>query len=245
MVNPFGASLLITLRLMTSVEAKDFGVQGTIYPILEEDPISLIQDKLNAMEKSGELKQHNKELQEKTKVSVEKPKPVEGITKATEARVFYYDPTYIVAQDILDYAGKLIVQKGTKVNSLKTVSLPYSLLFFDGDDPEQKNWAKEQVEQACVFDSKANDFNNSCQKLKLILLKGTPLSLSEEWKVPVYFDQGGVLTQKLGIKHIPAVLTQEDLRLKIEEIDVQSYKEDCTRKGSNATSDAPIRQENR
>jgi hypothetical protein len=34
----------------------------------------------------------------------------------------------------------------------------------------------------------------------------------------VYFDQQGVLTKKLGIQHVPALVSQEELRLRIEEI---------------------------
>jgi conjugal transfer pilus assembly protein TraW len=49
-------------------------------------------------------------------------------------------------------------------------------------------------------------------------VKGAPLLLSEELKVPVYFDQSGLLTKKLGIHHVPALVTQEGMRLRIEEI---------------------------
>ena len=55
--------------------------------------------------------------------------------------------------------------------------------------------------------------------IKLILTKGAPLALMEELKAPVYFDQGGFLVKKLGIHHVPAIVTQEKLRLRIEEIE--------------------------
>lgn len=203
MVNPFAASLFIILKLATTVEAKDFGSHGTTYPITEEDPIALIQSKLKEMEKNGELERHNKELQQKTKVTVERPSPVQGIRRASKSRTFYYDPSYTVTHDITDHTGKIIAQKGSKVNPLETVNLPYSLLFFDGDDEEQREWAKEQLQQ---------------RSAKLILVKGKPLSLAEEWEIPVYFDQGGILAKKLGIKHVPALITQERMDLRIEEI---------------------------
>lgn len=204
-----------------TAQAKDFGVHGTIYPIEEQDPIALIHQKLKEMEKRGELEQHNKELQKRTKETIERPKPVKGITKAEKNRVFYFDPTYVVKEDIKDHAGQIIYQKGSKVNPLETVSLPYSLLFINGDDEQQKNWAKEQLQKACNNASDPKDSLKSCPGgniPKIILVKGAPLSLAEEWSMPVCFDQAGNLTKKLGIKHIPALVTQEKKLLRIEEI---------------------------
>jgi conjugal transfer pilus assembly protein TraW len=207
--------------ITNTVQAKNFGVHGTIYPIEEQDPIALIQQKLKEMEERGEFERHHKELQKKTKEAIERPKPVEGITKAEKGRIFYFDPTYVVKEDIRDHIGQTIYQKGTKINPLETVSLSYSLLFIDGDDEQQKNWAKEKMQEACNNGFERKEFPKLCPSgniSKIILIKGAPLSLGEEWTMPVYFDQAGNLTKKLGIKHIPALVTQEKRLLRIEEI---------------------------
>lgn len=106
-----------------TAQGKSLGTHGVIYPIEEEDPIALIQQKLKVMEESGELKLRNIELQKKARASVERPKPVEGITKATKTRIFYFDPTYVVKEDLYDHQGRLFAKKGTKLNPLKTVNL--------------------------------------------------------------------------------------------------------------------------
>ncbi|MBY0292580.1 MAG: type-F conjugative transfer system protein TraW [Alphaproteobacteria bacterium] len=183
--------------------ARDLGAHGVLFPIEEEDPIQLIQQKLKVIEENGELERHNHILQKKGKAAVERPKPVEGITRATQGRVFYYDPTYVVKADLVDHQGHVFYKKGTKINPLETVSLSQNLLFFDADDEEQKNFAKEKLQQG---------------SLKLILIKGKPLALSEEFKIPVYFDQGGILTKKLGITQVPALVAQEKTRLHIQEV---------------------------
>lgn len=197
---------LLCLGQTIALHAKDFGVRGKIAPIEEHDPIVLIQSKLKTMEERGELERHNRELQKKTRVAIERPKPVEGIFKAKETRIFYYDPTYIVPEDIKDHMGQIIHPKGTRINPLETISLSQNLLFFDGDDDEQVAFAKEKLKE---------------NSLKLILVKGAPLSLYEELKVPVYFDQSGLLTKKLGIRHVPALVIQERIRLRIEEIKME------------------------
>ncbi len=209
--------LFLYLAQTIALQAKDMGSHGVVYPIDEQDPIILIQNKLNTMEKNGELDRHHLEIQKKTRDAIERPKPVEGITKlipephrgTTENHVFYYDPTYIVPEDLKDHRGKIFYKKGTKINPLETVSLSQDLLFFDGDDPAQVTFAKEKRKEGSI---------------KLILVKGAPLTLSEESGVPVYFDQSGFLTQKLGIKHVPALVTQERLRLRIEEFDLSKEK---------------------
>lgn len=194
-----------------TAQGKSLGTHGVIYPIEEQDPIALIQQKLKVMEDNGELAERNIELQKKARSSVERPKPVEGITKATKNRVFYFDPTYEVKEDLYDHRRQCFAKKGSKINPLEIVTLSTNLLFFDGDDEEQVSLAMEKLEQNSV---------------KLILIKGSPLALAEELKSPVYFDQNGVLSRKLGIEHVPAFITQAGHQLQIEEIDMR--KEDVS-----------------
>ena len=37
-------------------------------------------------------------------------------------------------------------------------------------------------------------------------------------RVPVYYDQNGTLTRQLGIAQVPALVSQEGLRLRIDEL---------------------------
>ncbi len=184
-------------------EAKDLGVHGSICPIAEEDPIALIQNKLKKMEEKGELLKHNLLIQKRTKESVERPSPVEGISKTTKSRLFTYDPTFTVQKDIKDHLGRIIYAKGTKINPLETVTMTEDLLFIDGDDPEQKSWAFDRIEKSVVSEQKE-------RRIRLVLVKGPPLALSEELGIPVYFDQGGFLTKKFGINHVPAIVGQSN-----------------------------------
>lgn len=193
--------LFFLLFSSSQVQAKDLGTIGVISPIVEQDPIQLIQQKLKTMEDLGELKQHQHALAKKAKDAVERPLPVEGITRATKSRLFTYDPTYEVKKDIKDHRGQILYSKGTRVNPLETVNLSQSLLFFDGDDEEQVAFVKEKIEEAFLVRA----------SLRLILVRGAPLVLSEEFQRPVYFDQGGFLTKKLGIKHVPAIVSQSSL----------------------------------
>jgi conjugal transfer pilus assembly protein TraW len=42
----------------------------------------------------------------------------------------------------------------------------------------------------------------------------------KSWRIPVYYDQQGLLTRRLGIAQVPALVSQEDKRLRIDEMEV-------------------------
>ncbi len=197
--------------LLISVEeanAKDFGIQGHVFEIKEQDFLEVINAKLKAVD----WNQFNQKIQDKTKDYVETPTAIKNITKAKESKEYFYDPTYVLDQDIYDHIGKLIHAKGTKVNPLEFTSLREALLFIDGDDETQVKFALQQYKQ-------------KQEKLKIILVKGSPLKLQRQERIWIYFDQGGVLATKLDIKEIPALVEQDELELKISIVDLDNMKE--------------------
>lgn len=196
------------LVLATEAEAKDFGVQGHVFEIAEQDFLEVINAKLKAVN----WDKFNQKIQDKTKDYVETPAAIKNITKAKESKEYFYDPTYVLDQDIYDHIGKLIHAKGTKVNPLEFSSLREDLIFIDGDDEAQIKFALQQYRQ-------------KQEKLKIILVKGSPLKLQRKEKIWIYFDQGGILAKKLDIKAIPALVEQDELKLKINIINLDEYTE--------------------
>jgi conjugal transfer pilus assembly protein TraW len=198
--------LLITalsINFAPPAGAKDFATHGHTFEIIEPDLLKQIEHKLKVLNEDGSLAEHERKLMEKAKASVLRPQGVKGITKASEDRTFTYDPSLLVPYDLKDHKGRVFHKAGTRVNPLQYKSLSSALAFIDGDDEHQVVWAEGiQVKQ----------------QAKVILTSGAPFQLMEAWKVSVYFDQGGTLTKKLGIKHVPALVVQEGLKLKISEI---------------------------
>lgn len=179
--------------------AKDFGVEGHTYVIAEESILSVIESRLAKID----IAKLNHELQEKTKGYVERPTAVKGITKAKEDKTFYFDPTFTLDHDIKDHNGKLIHQAGTQVNPLEHIPLKEDLVFIDGDD---------QLQVELALNTRLAKAGN----VKIILVKGSPIGIQKEHKIWIYFDQGGVITRKLGITEIPAIVEQEGLKLRIK-----------------------------
>lgn len=192
--------ILLVLQSKTAC-AKDFGKLGHVYEIAEQDIIAYIKEKLGNIDLKG-LEQRAKE---KVQERVERPSPVRGITRAKESREFYYDPTFILDEPIYDHQGVLIYSAGTSINPLERVPLKNKLIFINGDDKEQVDFAIEEYKRAK-------------EQAKIILIDGPPIKLQKEHKIWIYFDQSGILTKKLNIQKVPAVVSQDKLRLRINEI---------------------------
>ena len=199
-------TLVVFAMLLSFVaRAQDLGVIGPVYPIAEPSLLEVILSKLREAEATGVLARIQRETQANVKRGIEQPAPVEKITKTIKARSFYYDPSIVVPYAITDAEGKVIVTPGTRVNPLDTVSLSKALLFIDARDSAQVGRASK------ILDERGG-------KVKVILTGGSYLDLMRRWKRPVFYDQQGALTEKLGIRHVPALVSQEGKKLKIEEI---------------------------
>lgn len=183
----------------------ELGVVGPTYEITEPDLIEVIQSRLKRMEKSGELGRKQNDYRDRVIGGIEKPNAVSGINATQTPRTFYVDPTWTVDRDIRNAEGSLLFARGLKVNPLDHVSLSHKLVFFDGRDSRQVSLAQRNLEGASG-------------KSKLILVAGEPLKLMRSWKRPVFYDQGGALVRKLGIRQVPAIVSQDGKRLRIDEV---------------------------
>jgi conjugal transfer pilus assembly protein TraW len=185
--------------------AEHLGVIGPVYAIAEPNLLEVILARLRGAESAGELLRLQQDAQQRVRRAIDAPAAVASITRTRKARSFFHDPSIVVPYAIADADGVVIVAPGTRVNPLDTVSLSKALLFFDARDADQVHRARGLLDQ-------------HHGKLKLILTGGSYLELMRRWQVPVFFDQQGVLIEKLGIRHVPAMVSQEGKRLRIDEL---------------------------
>lgn len=198
--------LLAGLPLVSSIAlAVDHGRIGPTYPIKEPDMLEWIEKRVAAKVASGEALRYQQEQSEKMERKLLNPAPLQSVTKASKARTAYYDPTFVVDENIADDRGRILVPAGTTINPLDRVGLSRPLIFFDARDKSQVAFAKR------FLDARAG-------LAKPILVGGSYFDLMKLWDTPVYFDQQSALIRKLGIKHVPAIVVQEGKRLRIDEI---------------------------
>ena len=188
--------------------ARDYGVAGALFPVVEPDLLATIHARLTTLEQTGATRRLNAELQRRSIARVNRPAPVEGLTRAEAPRSWLFDPAIVLADDISDDRGRLIMARGTRVNPLDSVALRQALVFFDGDDPAQLAWALQR----------AANKPPGAKPAKLILVRGAPLELMRTRQRRFYFDQGGTLIRHFSIRALPALVEQQGRQLRISEI---------------------------
>lgn len=199
------AGLIVSFSGTISL-AKDLGVIGSSYPIIERDLIDVIHERIQQKTVSGELDALNQGMADRSKNYAKRP-PGVILPRATAYSAIEVNLVYTLEKDITDADGKVLFKAGTTVNPLDVRPLTSVLCFIDGDDPEQVAW----LESYCVHDVKS----------KLILVNGDYLSVSEKLGVRMYFDQRGYLVQRFGIKALPAVIRQSGKVLYVEEFPIK------------------------
>jgi conjugal transfer pilus assembly protein TraW len=197
-----GAALLVGWPLVSGLRAADYGQMGQTFPIIETDLLTTIETRLTALEANGGIARMQRQMQEQAVASVRRPKPVDGMTPATRARDWLFDPSIVTEDDIVDAKGNLIAARGTRVNPLDLVQLSQALVFIDGDNAAELAWAVKTW---------------SDTRAKIIFVSGSPFDAMKPWQRRFYFDQGGTLTGKFGIRHTPAVVSAAGANLKISE----------------------------
>ena len=199
----FGAAAvwLCFAVLAVPAVAKDLGTRGASWPIAEADLLTEIAARMEEMQRSGEWTRLESEARAQARRSLEEPPPVAGIVPVLERRVHRFDPTITVAENLVGPNGEIIAAAGTRVNPLAHAPLTSALLFIDGRREVEVDWALDQAEPK-----------------RIILLSGRPLELMRRHGRSFYFDLGGRLSARFGVRATPTRLVQDGRYLRLTEI---------------------------
>lgn len=204
--------LASTLSLATGVPfavqlfARDHGQMGEAFPIIEVDLLTTIEAKLRHLEKTGRIAELQSTMREQAVKSVRRPRPVEGLGAATRQRSWLFDPSVMIENDLIDDKGNRIAARGQRVNPMSFVQLTQDLVFIDGTDKAQLDWAVARWSQL---------------KAKIIFVDGSPFDMMKPYQRRFYFDQGGQLVSRFGIRNTPAIVKAEGEMLRIVETPVK------------------------
>ena len=190
--------------------AKDLGVRGAVWPVVEPDLLAEIEARLGAMEASGELDRMRTGALKAARRRIEAPGRVEGIGPARVHHTRLFDPSMEVERDVRSADGTLIAARGARINPLDVQPLTRDLLFIDGARPVEVAWALRHAPPA-----------------RIVLVAGRPLDLMRTHGRRFFFDQGGRLSRRLGLRATPSVVTAEGSALRITEVPLDD-KEDAT-----------------
>lgn len=185
---------LIALLVCTqSVTAADLGTWGDLWPVKEPDMLTVIMQRLTVLEQSGEMGRKMDAFKERVIRNSLRPPAVPGIGRTEKYSSRLFDPSVRLAADIRDNEGRVFAHQGEVMNPLQYVPFNQTLYFINGDDAEQIAWMKRQTP--------------STLESKIILVKGNISAVQKDLDSRIYFDQNGVLCQRLGIDQVPARVT--------------------------------------
>ena len=195
----------LALLLAAPVHALDLGRVGPVWPVAEPDLLALIQSRLEEKQRSGKLARIQAEFEARSRRTLESPAPVAGLVRTRTPRSFLFDPTVTAPDTVREHEGRVLVAAGTRVNPLDYVALSQPLIFFDARD-------RDQVGVALALRQRHRG------RAHLILTGGSFIDFMKRHDLRVYFDQQGLLVHRLGIRQVPALVTQEDRMLRIDEL---------------------------
>ena len=201
-------SLLMGLFMTANAMSEQLTAIGPTYPIAEPHLLEQIRDRLIALEQSGELSRRQSQAQAHAVNTALHPQANAELHAATVARNYAFDPSFTLDRNIADAQGQLMFAAGTRLNPLEWVTMSQHLLFLDATQANQVKLARQLI-----------DFYRG--QVKPILVAGRPAELMKSWHRPVYFDQKGLLVKRLGIAAVPAIVSQEGMLLRVNELVVQ------------------------
>ncbi len=186
-----------------SAAAKDLGARGASWPVAETDLLTAISGRLEEMSASGEWARLERAARARARRSLEEPPPVPGIAPAAARRVRRFDPTVEAAEDIVGPGGEVVVAAGARVNPFAYAPLSSELLFIDGRREAEVAWALARAAAAPA---------------KIVLLAGRPLDLMRRSGRRFYFDLGGRLAARFGVRATPTRAARDGMFLELTEI---------------------------
>jgi conjugal transfer pilus assembly protein TraW len=111
---------------------------------------------------------------------------------------------------VVDASGRVLYPAGTRVNPLMYGGLSHRYIFIDARELAQVDFALGEVK------ARPGD--------AIILVAGDWVSVSKRLGSQAYYDQGGAMTRRFQLSKTPSIVSQDGLRLKIEEFAVGGEK---------------------
>ena len=188
--------------------AKDLGVRGETRAVAEPDLLAQIEGRLALLRDSGTLARFEQKANARARSRIEAPARIAGIAPAKEKRTRLFDPAITVERDIVTPKGTVIAAAGTRIDPFAHRPLTRDLLFIDGTRTAEIAWALAYGRPS-----------------RIVLLAGRPVDLARSHGRPFFFDQGGRLAERFGLRATPSLIEREGAHLRITEIPLEDERE--------------------
>lgn len=207
----FALSLLLFSALAHS---ENLGSTGQTYA-LDRDGREQLKDIVKRKQANGELDEYWRKYRDRVVSEIKNPTPL-GIKSEYTIHSELRDLRFTLPQDYKNEKGQIVAKRGTVIEPLRIQPLNTGLIFIDGRDQRQIDYAITRGRK---------------QSLKIVLTAGSPLDLrikyqSAPWRtgtgIPFYFDQRKMIITNLQklygitINTVPATMYQRGDKLAID-----------------------------
>jgi len=194
--------------------AEDLGSKAPVFSVDQDG-----RDQLKALAKQkvdqGAFEAYKNEFIKRNVEAIKHPAPL-GVKTAYAHRVELKDARYVMPSDVKDQNGRIVARRGTVIEPLKINPLQSGMIFIDGRDEAQVQYALRAYR---------------AMPLKIVLVAGSAFDLRVKFKdlvvngaraVPFYFDQRAMIVgqlkslYKIDINSVPALLTQAGEKVRLE-----------------------------
>ncbi len=183
--------------------AKDLGIAGRTWKIVEPDLIEVIHQEI---EKGKWKEGMTKENFRKLALELQPGDRAKPLPRALKARSFEPDMTYRLDMDLIGPDGRILYPKGFEFDPSAFVTLTRRYLVLDPEDLVQLAWfAQSEFKRA--------------EDVTLLAQGGSYLKLSEDWKRPVYYLPRSVRA-RFRLQAVPCLIEQVDGKIRVTEIKV-------------------------
>ena len=200
----FAAAALLAALGSAPLQASEIRVIGQTWPVAEPDVIEWMKAKMAESLTPEVMASLREEQTAAFRAYLEHPPAVEGVTRTSTPELRWFDPSIVLEHDVINHEGRVLWPAGTRYNPLDYRRLSRELLFVDAGDEDQVEW----------LETRLAGHGNAL----VILVGGSPRAMMERFQRYVAFDQKGQLVARLGIRQVPAIVSQERNLLRIEEV---------------------------
>jgi conjugal transfer pilus assembly protein TraW len=208
-------SFLLLSVLALNAAAENLGQKGDVYQT-DRDGRDQLKDIVRKKQQTGEVDKFWRSFRDRNVDAIKNPAPL-GVASRYGYRLEERELKFTFPQDVKNERNQVVVPRGTVVEPLKIQPLTAGLIFIDGRDQKQVDYAIARGRK---------------QPLKIVLTAGSPYDLRVKYKdhdwwggtktIPFYFDQRKMIIDQLqrlygiNISSVPATLYQRGDRLAIE-----------------------------
>ena len=196
--------ILVLPCTLYSFEVINLGKIGNTFSIQEKDALEEIIEKAEKLDWEAFWKNYSKLIYKHFTVNFDLP-------KAENYSVKKETPLYVLDINITDAYGNIIYPAGYTFNPLDYIKLPYTFVFFDGEDENEVKYVVERF-------GKTNN-------VYFFVTKGNILILREQFKKENVYPVNNFILDRFKVKKTVSVVIQEGNYLKIEEVPVKEVKE--------------------